>query len=1102
MRRIALSIAPHIMAATLLGAGSSAQAGVDCTVVPGGLGIICGGPGPFNPVQNSQTIQLISSNGSTIESNASGFSVSNTGTVRYQGPLNLSSVDVRSNLLGGFFNSGSIFSKPRFVAVNIAPEGANPTINGDIVNTGVIEALNDGTSFFANHAFRIAANVNGDFLNSGTVKVRNNPNAFALPSNAAAYLIECQTCVGDFVNSGSIINDYVEDDGLLIMGFIGPGVGAQRSNWTGDIRNTSTGVISATDEAVILNFATLNGNLINEAGGRITGAFGGYYVECGVCVGEFRNGGLIEATEGGSDAVNLVADSRAPLTQNWTGNVVNEETGNIVATSFENTPFGPEGGTGIDISFKNISGDLINRGKILAHNFGILTTPPRFVTGFPNPGGQVWNGRIFNGATGQIIAQSADGHGIHLEGTHASSPARGTLSGGIVNEGLIRGGDGPDGSAIINENYTLGAPIRNSGTLHAKTALELRRAPATTFIQTAGLTKGDIQSANQDAFYGITNEADVFRFIGGQFEGAIVPDALDRLFFGEAGGASNKAAAFVTGQTNGLSRMNVESGSAVIGATAKGVNGGGYVFTGLGTLTVANGAELYLDDDSRIEANTINLAQGATLNYFLTTDTTKTGKVLAAASATVSQANLKITLDPVTFAQTAGFQFTFTKLIDSPNLDGPFASATVDGAGASFAVTQTFVPNNSSISVTVTRIALSQLAGLSASAGAVAAALETALAGPAPIGADLAAAINAIFAATPEEQARLLSELSGEQTAGAVFYALRTDDPFKSLVADRLAALKSTGCKVAGFMWCEPQYAMSDAVRRDAEDPFGWITRGVRQDGATSIWGRVIGSWSDRKKEADTRTAGFIAGADHVLNSSSLLGAAFQYTGSSTNPKGPNSFSDVESYQAGLYGAWGDSGFFLNGNLGGIWHRYDTSRTVTSGGPARTARAKFDGQSLSASLEAGTVLMAEGARVQPWAGLSYVKQWTDAYRETGAGGLSLDIASREAESLRSTVGVRVAFPLNKDAKSGAVELRAAWTHEFLDTTAAYSASFVDAPQVRFLSTSGRAPRDTAIVGAGVVIPVSNNTNVFVDYDAGINKDAVTHTGSVGLRMTW
>ena len=82
------------------------------------------------------------------------------------------------------------------------------------------------------------------------------------------------------------------------------------------------------------------------------------------------------------------------------------------------------------------------------------------------------------------------------------------------------------------------------------------------------------------------------------------------------------------------------------------------------------------------------------------------------------------------------------------------------------------------------------------------------------------------------------------------------------------------------------------------------------------------------------------------------------------------------------------------------------------------------------------------------------------------------------------------------------EFRLAWGHEFMDNQASFRASVQGQNAPPGLILGEKFARDTVLVGTGVTVPLSDSTNVYADYDAGLNPDITTHTVSIGLRTRW
>jgi hypothetical protein len=125
----------------------------------------------------------------------------------------------------------------------------------------------------------------------------------------------------------------------------------------------------------------------------------------------------------------------------------------------------------------------------------------------------------------------------------------------------------------------------------------------------------------------------------------------------------------------------------------------------------------------------------------------------------------------------------------------------------------------------------------------------------------------------------ILAAITGAENSENTGAGLRTDDPWKQSVAERVNAARTTGCTVAGESWCLRRYAQASTsggeVMSDVlGDPtaFDWLETGIRDAGSISVWGRAIGAWgetsSDTNGPGSTQwTGGMIAGADRVFSS-------------------------------------------------------------------------------------------------------------------------------------------------------------------------------------------------------------------------------------------
>jgi len=111
----------------------------------------------------------------------------------------------------------------------------------------------------------------------------------------------------------------------------------------------------------------------------------------------------------------------------------------------------------------------------------------------------------------------------------------------------------------------------------------------------------------------------------------------------------------------------------------------------------------------------------------------------------------------------------------------------------------------------------------------------------------------------------------------------------------------------------------------------------------------------------------------------------------------------------------------------------------------------------------------------------------------------LNIHSNDEDSLRTAFG----FKLSYDCKCGSIlikpELRAAWQHEFGDTTYVLDSSFANGGGGTFTANGPNFGRDSALIGAGFAIQINDHVATYLYYDGEVgrrNYDSNAVTGGV------
>jgi outer membrane autotransporter protein len=181
------------------------------------------------------------------------------------------------------------------------------------------------------------------------------------------------------------------------------------------------------------------------------------------------------------------------------------------------------------------------------------------------------------------------------------------------------------------------------------------------------------------------------------------------------------------------------------------------------------------------------------------------------------------------------------------------------------------------------------------------------------------------------------------------------------------------GCNLAGGGSCLNRFAANETgatqVMTDATpgtDPFDWLRTGTRRVGETATWGRMVGVRGGTDSKAgvggmDFSLSGGIVGIDHVFDEDFLAGVAVQYTTDDLDFKGSVDDADIDSFEVGAYGSWGDTRLYLNTNVSYIWHDFNVRRI----GAAGNSFGKYSGNTVSAYAEGGKIYESGDVRIQP-----------------------------------------------------------------------------------------------------------------------------------------
>jgi outer membrane autotransporter protein len=133
----------------------------------------------------------------------------------------------------------------------------------------------------------------------------------------------------------------------------------------------------------------------------------------------------------------------------------------------------------------------------------------------------------------------------------------------------------------------------------------------------------------------------------------------------------------------------------------------------------------------------------------------------------------------------------------------------------------------------------------------------------------------------------------------------------------------------------------------------------------------------------------------------------------------------------------------------------------------------------------------------PTASVQYTHFEIDGFTETGAGGANLTVAARDADSLRSRLGLNLSAHVDW-GWSLFPYVFAGWEHEFADDDPIESAFAAGGNP--FLIDTGSRDENAAFYGGGVNALLKENVSAFVRVEGviGDDSDAVAFSLGVGI----
>ena len=248
---------------------------------------------------------------------------------------------------------------------------------------------------------------------------------------------------------------------------------------------------------------------------------------------------------------------------------------------------------------------------------------------------------------------------------------------------------------------------------------------------------------------------------------------------------------------------------------------------------------------------------------------------------------------------------------------------------------------------------------------------------------------------------------------------------------------------------------------------------------------------------------GFLVGADYRWSENFVTGlyAGYDYSYAEYNDGGSTKGNSVNF---GTYASYAKDGYYADAVIGGGYTAFQTKRSIQFSTIDRTASADPNSGQFTAGINLGKDFEVGKFTLGPIVGAQYTYAAIGSFTESGAESLDLSLGQQNANSLRSTLGGRIAYTWNLNQKITLIpEVRMFWQHEFLNNARNINASLDGGNGAAFDFETGDPYRNSVFAGAGVTAQFGERWNASVFYNVNFGSQTYqSNMVSAGLNFSF
>jgi fibronectin-binding autotransporter adhesin len=284
-------------------------------------------------------------------------------------------------------------------------------------------------------------------------------------------------------------------------------------------------------------------------------------------------------------------------------------------------------------------------------------------------------------------------------------------------------------------------------------------------------------------------------------------------------------------------------------------------------------------------------------------------------------------------------------------------------------------------------------------------------------------------------------------------------------------------------------------------------------DGASlNAWTSALGGLGSVLGNGNTATltynaGGVAAGMDYRFDPRFLAGLGVGYAHGTQWVNGFMGQGWTDSVSIAAYGSFTQWGLYVDALAGYAYSNNQQQRQIAIPGlQPRTAIGSTGANQFLGQAETGYKLgiyAPAQATITPFGRVQVSSVTQNAFTESGASSLNLNVGQQTTNSVRSTLGADFGGAIGVGGdRTIDLALRLGWQHEFADTARPITAAFAGAPGAAFTVYGATPQSNSAVVGFSARTTIAANASIYLRYNGELGGGTDNHSLNLGGRYSW